>query len=295
MRRLGTAVVALGFSLALSAQPYDVVVAGEDGRCFSGTPPIVPLAEWVSIPRGSRTGVANIQVVAQGSDGRIFAVAQRELVELRSPTERLHLGSLPNGWFAQAMSVDRAGKAYVLAASQNADIALLLFSPGGTLLLSFPLGKDLYTAMDLAADQCTLFMAATTGAIRRFNVCTGAFETDFASSRWNEITSLRVLPDGGILTIDSSQLVRYAANGERVQEHEPAKLPYVMTLTHGGTRALTVTADCDPFITEIDLDTLTQKQIAVIQQDLPMSVVAYFGWTAALGDAHHMHRRSVRN
>lgn len=288
-------------SFALSAQPFDVVVAGQQSWC-EGTPPPTPrIAEWISVPRATRSVGTNVGVVAPGGDGRVIGVSDAspaEVVELLPDLTRVRIGALPAGWAAQNLVVDAIGNIYVLA-TRPSDVALFFFNALGALVLSFPLGADYLlltdnAAMDLAADQCTLFLAKKDGTIRRLNVCTGGFDTDFAFTLFAEVTDLRVMPDGGVLVAASGSLLRYSDHGVLIDRYEPSFPATALTLTHGGIRAMIAAGLCDPRVLEIDLATHTETRIAVIQQDLPGTIAPYFAWTAALGDSHLVRRRSVR-
>lgn len=302
MRWLALALTLLGFAGTASAQPYDVVVAGRETWC-SATPLARRIAEWISVPRAWRIVESNIGVVAPAFHGRVFAVTdgdRPEIVELRYDAARLHIANVPAGWSAQALNVDRAGNMYLLAMKEPGELSLLVYTARGTLLFVYPMGTEFVlpsngSAIDLAADQCTLYMASRSGAVRRFNVCSGLFESDFTLSS-QDMTALRILPDGSLLiAVAPGALQRYSPAGALVEEHTLSSAALAMTLTHGATRVMIVGEVCEPRVIEIDLDTWEEKRIAIIQQDLPMSIVAYFGWSAALDDAHLMRRRSVRH
>ncbi len=303
MRWIAVALTFLGFAGTVSAQPYDIIVAGRESLCVSTAPPEDRIAEWVSVPRAWRTVERSIAVVAPASRGRVFAVSDEyraAVVELRSDAARVQVAGVPPAWSAEALSIDRAGNMYLLAMKDFGDLSLLVYNTKGSLLFIYPMGSDFLlsndaTAMDLAADQCTLLMAAKGGVIRRFNVCTGGFESDFGTAVPGEIADLRILPDGGVLIAGSRGLLRYSPAGTLLEEHTPSSAPLAITLTHGGSRVMMVGETCEPRVLEIDLATWSEKSIANIQQDLPMSIVPYFAWTAALGEAHLSRRRSARH
>lgn len=91
---------------------------------------------------------------------------------------------------------------------------LLTFNAGGSLRSEINLGARYAfapwnpaagTAIDLASDQCTLFLIRLSSratdppsTIARYNVCNRAFLPDFPARR-TRVNGLRLLPDGGLL------------------------------------------------------------------------------------------------
>lgn len=118
--------------------------------------------------------------------------------------------------------------------------------------------------------------------IRRFNVCTGAFLPDFATAP-AESTSLRILPDGGLLVGRIDATDRYTAAGTIAQSY-PLRGAGAIGLEGDGGSAL-IAQRCANQLVALNLATGGVTHVATID-DGPLGVVAYRGWTAALGASH---------
>jgi Bacterial Ig-like domain (group 1) len=120
--------------------------------------------------------------------------------------------------------LNAAGDIYVGQADGSKDV--LKFSPGGALLASYdvatgPRGSDW---IDLAADQCTLFSTSEGNTIRRFNVCTNAQLSDFATGFTNPGSStvcyaLRIRPNGEVMVACTDKVYRFSPAGAVIQSY----------------------------------------------------------------------------
>jgi hypothetical protein len=142
---------------------------------------------------------------------------------------------------------------------------------------------ELLAPLDLAADQCTLFLIQNQTTIRRFDVCTGTFRSDFATlpGLWD----LAILPDGGVLATMESQLVRFDGAGSLVRTYTDPRFPLLtgLGLSDGGTRAWIAEEGCDHGqLYRLDLATGAAPSRVALNMDAPTSVVPFNAWTAAL-------------
>lgn len=280
-------VVMVLFSLtafSAAAQSYDAVVAGRDNTCrISGFNE--PTLQWVIDgtpgPRAEAPAVAagpNGDVLAGFPSGDSFHVSR-----IRADgSSTFVLAGVP-GFVPESMAVSQSGAIYVLALSTSEPIqqVVFAFNPAGVHTATFS-ATGAYS-IDLAADQCTLWMTSTTG-IARFNVCTGtplpAFVTGVAG-----FSAVRVLPDGGALVLRLGNVERYSAAGVRTQTYAIANEIGAIALAEGGSRAFAA-SECWDDLLSIDLQSGAVLKVGEFRIDRPRSVVPYFAWTAALGASH---------
>jgi hypothetical protein len=129
------------------------------------------------------------------------------------PTGTL-LGTFGSGYSTpESILFDAAGNAYV----GNIGGFILKFDSTGNLLASYSTGRTDW--MDLAADQCTMFFDDEGSTIHRFDVCANIPLPDFASPGGSGF-ALRLLPTGGLLLADGSQIVRLDASGNVIQTYD---------------------------------------------------------------------------
>jgi uncharacterized repeat protein (TIGR01451 family) len=112
----------------------------------------------------------------------------------------------------ESILFDQAGNAYV----GNVGGGTLKFDAGGNLLQTFNTGRTDW--IDLAADQCTLFYTDESGVIHRYDVCTDAQLSDFASSGGQY--ALRLLPGGGLIAAASGTVNRFDSSGNITQSYD---------------------------------------------------------------------------
>jgi hypothetical protein len=151
------------------------------------------------------------------------------------------IGSFGSGYNADPESVvfDGAGNVYVGQADGTHNV--LKFDPSGTLLATFsPATEDRGTDwLDLAADQCTIFYTSEGLLVKRFDVCTNTQLPDFntAPLPGSAAYAHRLLPSGGILVADTSEVVRLDASGNQIQTYTfpGTSLLFALNLDPDGT------------------------------------------------------------
>ena len=140
------------------------------------------------------------------------------------PTGAL-IGPFGSGYNAdpESLSFDSAGNVYVGQADGSHSV--LNFDPSGTLLNTFsPATENRGTDwVEIAADQCTLFYTSEGVLVKRFNACTNSQLADFNTAPLPGAFAYahRLLPSGGILVADSSEVVRLDASGNQIQTYSP--------------------------------------------------------------------------
>lgn len=270
-----------GFPLA-AQKPYEAVIAGIHGGC--AFEPFGSSVDWID-PSGSIEQAPG-HAVAAAPGGRVFAARRSEDVDLAFEVDEIGLGGFSRrvsqtveAADPEALVVDVNGNLYVLASG-----TIYALNAAGTLRASYPLGFPFATSMDLAADQCTMFVAAGT-LVRRFNVCTGTPLPDFGPVA-QEHFGVRVLPDGGVLLSREGAIDRYTAGGTLARTYAVAGLPMGMGLANGGN-SVWLARFCVFRLEEMDLGSGATTTIAPIGSANPSSIVPYFGWSAVLGSFHN--------
>jgi len=273
---------------SLSAQPYDFAVAGPmEAGCRIGTI-LDPSSRLQWIVDGARaTGGPEANVVAPAPGGRVIAAIASGgtfHVDFVSPDGAFErIGTAPPGYTPRSMVAGASGTIYVLADGGS----IVAFGPTGAVTAVHPPAIPGANAIDLASDQCTLFIAAGT-RVARFNVCTGTPLPDFAAG--TAIRAVRILPDGGALVLrDDLAPLRYSPAGVPIQTYPLAADDGLtaITLADGGTRAVGPTR-CSEEIHAIDVASgdVIRLGFDLYELELPLSIVPYDAWTAALGAAH---------
>jgi hypothetical protein len=282
-------VVVCATSLVAAVADHQGIVAGFSGGCHFEI--MSSYAEWF-LPFGEANGSA----VAQSPTGRVRAIVQGNggfhLEEIEPGASQRISVTVP-GWVGVQLVVDRAGRTHVLAVtSDRVDNAIISFDAAGTVAGIqnigpgyADLGSGDVTGFDLAADQCTLFLSTTT-AIRRFNACAGLFLTDFALLTHPASTrvSLRVMPDGGLLVGYVDRVDQFSAAGTVVRTYA-VRGRGAMGIVNNGA-AVWLAPRCQNRIEELDLQTGATRLLVEDSFFIPLSIVPYLSWTAALGSAH---------
>jgi streptogramin lyase len=187
------------------------------------------------------TGSANTAGSEFDSAGNFFVTDfQAQQVTKFDPTGAL-IGSFGSGYNADPESVffDAAGNVYVGQADGTHNV--LEFDPSGTLLNTFsPATEERGTDwVEIAADQCTLFYTSEGVLVKRFNACTNTQLTDFntAPLPGTNAYAHRLLPSGGILVADTSEVVRLDASGNQIQTYSlpGTSLLFAVNLDPDGT------------------------------------------------------------
>ncbi len=133
-------------------------------------------------------------------------------------------GAFGSGYSADPESIlfDGAGNAYVGQADGSADV--MKFDSAGNLLRSFNVPTESRGSdwIDLAQDQCTLFYTSEGYKVKRFDVCNNVALTDFATLDHRPAFALRLLPDGGLLVADSTDIHRLDSSGNIIKTYDAA-------------------------------------------------------------------------
>lgn len=118
--------------------------------------------------------------------------------------------------------VDRAGRIRSLRMmNDSGEYRMLTYAATGHLLsnIPVPIPQDEIDAVELASDQCTLYYGYF-NKIERVDICTGAVLPDFARDLPGYAYDLRILPNGDVLAVSASRLVRFNSNGAIVRQYE---------------------------------------------------------------------------
>jgi len=126
-------------------------------------------------------------------------------------------GTFGNGYDCQpeTMVFDGAGNVYV--GQQGCALTILKFDPNGNFLTSYQVATEQQGSDDLAlsADQCTMLYTSEGTSILRYDVCQKKQLAPFATGL-NKALQLKVLPDGGVLVADLTDIIRLNSGGQRV-------------------------------------------------------------------------------
>jgi PKD repeat protein len=126
-------------------------------------------------------------------------------------------GTFGSGYDCQpeSMVFDGAGNAYV--GQQGCAQTILKFDPNGNFLTSYQVATEEQGSDDLAlsGDECTMLYTSEGPSILRYDVCQKKQLAPFATGL-NKTLSLKILPDGGVLVADLTDIVRLNSSGQRV-------------------------------------------------------------------------------
>jgi len=126
-------------------------------------------------------------------------------------------GTFGSGYDCQpeTMVFDGAGNVYV--GQQGCAQTILKFDPNGNFLTSYQVATEEQGSDDLAlsADQCTMLYTSEGPSILRYDVCQKKQLAPFATGL-NKTLELKILPDGGVLVADLTDIVRLNSSGQRV-------------------------------------------------------------------------------
>lgn len=135
-------------------------------------------------------------------------------------TSRGTFASLP-GLFPTSQVFDRNGDSYV--GQRFAPQQLLKLDAAGNVTRTYDLSSitpDAPFAVDLAADQCTLFFVHPfLTSLKRYDVCTGTPLADLPTAlpSTGSLSALRVLNDGTFLVANNDAVYRLSASGAILQ------------------------------------------------------------------------------
>jgi hypothetical protein len=288
--RIVAAAATLFAAAGVSAQPYEVAVAGYSDYCQPITSIRMPYVEWVGVSPSTAGGVTPIAAAPQA---RVYGIAGSNIVSVRPGSSPVVIATLPALHTGVGLTVDAQGRMYVLVTTGLGNDAIDAFDADGTFVASHPLGARGFgggtrAGLDLAADQCTLFIIGGP-YIRRYDVCRGTFLPDFAMVA--PFGGLRVLPDGGVIFANVTHLVRLNSAGVVTRTYTlPLWEEYftqlaAIALADGGTTVWVTQNGCMRIADHIDLKTGALLESHRMSLDLPTSVVPWSVWTAAIDGA----------
>jgi PKD repeat protein len=126
-------------------------------------------------------------------------------------------GTFGSGYNCQpeTMVFDGAGNVYV--GQQGCAQTILKFDPNGNFLTSYQVAIEAEGSDDLAlsGDECTMLYTSEGPSILRYDVCQKKQLAPFATGL-NKTLALKILPDGGVLVADLTDIVRLNSSGQRV-------------------------------------------------------------------------------
>jgi sugar lactone lactonase YvrE len=207
------------FAAATPLQHGDVLVGGDHpGSLISPFPYPIDLVRGAAPLPSGRVGEPN--GLAFGGDGRLYFTQSNALQYLGAfdasgnGTPFAGDGGLDD---ASGVTVNRAGTFYVAA---TVGMRLLEIAANGSIVRTASLGiADPLVALDLAADQCTLYAAPLAGGtIHRFDVCSWNAVPDLSAA----IVAgggLRVDRDGSILASSGNAILRFSPAGAQLQTY----------------------------------------------------------------------------
>jgi len=211
--------VGIGFPMAAQTILFgDVVVSTESGRLIHYSPG-GERRQTAEAGQGEPTGSAfdhagNLYVTSFGrGDVRKFDA------ELKSS---IVFGSV-HGRNPESVVFDSDGSLYVGAAQDESDTSeaqISRFSPTGVLLATYKVARETRGAdwLDLARDQRTIYYTSEGTAIKRFDVVAKVQAPDFTRAG-TELYAIRILPDGGVLAANSSNVLLFDRAGKIVSKH----------------------------------------------------------------------------
>lgn len=121
----------------------------------------------------------------------------------------------------ESIVFDSAGNAYVGQA--GCSHLLLKFDAFGNLITSYNVATEQTGSdwIDIGSDQCTIYYASEGASVLRYNVCNRQQLSPLTSSI-KKALSLRVLPDGGAIVADLTDIIRVNAQGTPVRTYDAA-------------------------------------------------------------------------
>jgi hypothetical protein len=190
----------------------------------------------------------------------------------------LHSAGAAPSYFDAATAVvfDRDGNSVAaLRTTSPARTYLERRKPDGTLLTTVSLTASAFS-IDLAADQCTLYLPGF--GVRRYDVCAGTPLTPLVPA--GSFLALTVLPSGDVLTLRTDGVLeRYRSDGTRVSSVDAASAT-AMAISADGTF---VWVGNWGSVRRYDLATNTLVAGSTPWIGYSTNLVVYGGWTAARG------------
>lgn len=117
-------------------------------------------------------------------------------------------GTVGSGYSTpESIVFDASGNMYV----GNLGNGILAFNSAGTQIASYTAGRVDW--MDLTSDQSTMYVTAEGSNIRRFDLATNSYLSDFATGLGGQAFALRILGDGGVLLANGGNVIRLDNTG----------------------------------------------------------------------------------
>ncbi|PYY11318.1 MAG: hypothetical protein DMG61_19495, partial [Acidobacteria bacterium] len=150
---------------------------------------------------------------------------------------------------------------------------LLKFDPSGKLVTTFTVATEEQGSddIDLSADNCTLLYTSEGPSILRYDVCRNQQLPPFATGL-KKALMLRILPDGGVVVGDLTDIIRFNASGQQVMTYTAAgeQCLFSITLDQDGT-SFWAGDYCSSNIYRFDL--ASGKQLAKFNSGTPSGTV----------------------
>jgi hypothetical protein len=189
-------------------QAGEVIVASAEPHCLIDPPP--PAADQVTLHGRDASLVREVTAeligTARYAQGFIYVAHQsatsRSLSILTSSGEvaqYIPLQSRP------ISAIGASGNEVLAVVYDGAQPSLWRLHSDMVAIAALPSYTHFITAIDVAADHCTMFYT-TVDSIERFDICTNRPLATFART---PATDVRVLPDGSILAASGTALLRY--------------------------------------------------------------------------------------
>lgn len=287
---------------AVNALAFDVVITGSYGNCLYT--PITRFMAWLDDAPGATIEAREAPVALTATPGgRFVGLSHRasgtwDVVSVRPDAPATPVATIPFTHLPEAMVADAAGNLFILGTRGSSEMVLASYTSTGETRASWTLGNGLhYTGMDLASDQCTLYLSRHGGGIvasvARFNVCTGAFGAELVSPEVAYFADVKVLNGGDVLVAaetsgGQSSLRRYSTTGtllNTIPVPGPGGAISVIALAAGGRTAFVAyeCANAEGSVREWDLATGALLHQYDFEESGAESMVAANGWTAAFG------------
>jgi hypothetical protein len=165
--------------------------------------------------------------------GGIYVASQHSIDFLANNGGLQPLFPIPSG--ARATALGTIGDDFLTVVYEGADPQLWRRrTPSGAIeMMTLPRFDHYISSIDVAADRCTMFYATVT-SIERFDVCSARALPTFTH---DAATTVRVLPDGGVIAAYGRDLVRYDTTGNRIAR---------FTVTTGNEGIGSIALDANP-------------------------------------------------
>jgi len=280
-----------------AAGTFNVKVTATDALGLSGSASQTVTVTVNNFPQGLFVGVSSGTIKRFASDGTLTQTLTTGLngtvsgmgfdkagnlyatdftagnVSRFDPKTGALLGTFGTGFNCQPETIvfDGAGNAYV--GQQGCSRQILKFDPSGKLVTTFTVATEEQGSddIDLSADNCTLLYTSEGPSILRYDVCRNQQLPPFATGL-KKALMLRILPDGGVIVGDLTDIVRLNATGQQVMTYTAPgdQCLYSITLDQDGT-SFWAGDYCSSNIYRFDIN--SGKQLAKFNSGTPSGTV----------------------